>query len=114
VSPCWPDLEQVSQPTMSALVSGLERRSWAERRPDRADRRAVLVRLTGAGQMVLGEIFETRSQAGLGLLSEEDRAVLAGAQPALRQLIALAQRRHSGSDRPGWQEAAGTRHEATG
>jgi DNA-binding MarR family transcriptional regulator len=111
------DLEQVSQPTMSALVSGLERRGWAERRPDRADRRAVLVRLTGAGRMLPGEIYETRShalRASLSLLSEEDRAVLARALPALRQLIAVAQRRHSGSDRPGWQREAGTRHETTG
>jgi DNA-binding MarR family transcriptional regulator len=97
------DLEQVSQPTMSALVSGLERRGWAERRPDRADRRAVLVRLTGAGRMLLAEIFETRSQTlrtWMGLLSEEDRAVLARALPAVRQLVAVAQRRHSDSDPP--------------
>jgi DNA-binding MarR family transcriptional regulator len=109
------DLEQVTQPTMSALVSGLERRGWAERRADRTDRRAVLVRLTGAGRMVLGEIFETRSQtlrAWLGLLGEEDRAVLARALPALRQLIAVAQRRHSGGDRP--ERQRGTRHETTG
>jgi DNA-binding MarR family transcriptional regulator len=111
------DLEQVTQPTMSALVSGLEQRGWAERRADRADRRAVLVGLTGAGRMVLGEIFESRSRilwACLGLLGDEERAVVARALPGLRQLIAVAQRRRSESDRPGRQRAAGTRRETTG
>jgi DNA-binding MarR family transcriptional regulator len=111
------NLERVTQPTMSGLVAGLERRGCVERCADGADRRVVLVRLTEAGRKVLGEIHETRSQVlrdWLALLGEEDRAALARALPALRQLIAVARYGHSGSDRLGRQRPAGTRHETKG
>jgi DNA-binding MarR family transcriptional regulator len=104
------DLERVTQPTMSGLVAGLERRGCVERCADGADRRVVLVRLTEEGRKVLGEIHESRSQvlqAWLALLGEEDRAALARSLPALRQLIAVAGDGHSGSDRSGWQKASG-------
>ena len=47
------DLERVTQPTMSGLVAGLERRGCVERCADGADRRVVLVRLTEEGRKVL-------------------------------------------------------------
>ena len=108
------DLERVTQPTMSGLVAGLERRGCVERCADGADRRVVLVRLTEEGRKVLDEIHESRSQvlqAWLALLGEEDRASLARSLPALRQLIAVAGTGTAAVTAPGGKRPAGTRHE---
>lgn len=46
-------VEQVRAPTMSRIVTGLERAGLATRAPDPADRRAVRIRATPAGRRVL-------------------------------------------------------------
>jgi DNA-binding MarR family transcriptional regulator len=85
-------VEGVAQPSMTALVTGLEKAGLVERRTDSADRRVVLVALTEEGR----EHLRTRRQAGAewftGLvdqLSEEDTALLAAALPALEHLREL-------------------------
>ncbi|HKN96723.1 MAG TPA: MarR family transcriptional regulator [Pseudonocardiaceae bacterium] len=85
-------VEGIAQPSMTSLVTGLERAGLVERRPDPADRRVVLVALTDAGR----EHLRTRRQHGaerlaalVDQLSEEDRAALAAALPALHRLHEL-------------------------
>ena len=87
---------QVSQPTMSALVIGMERLGWVRRDTPGTDRRVVSVCLTGAGENVIRDLEEARSRAllaDLDSLPEQDRAALAAALPALRGIISHEQRK---------------------
>jgi DNA-binding MarR family transcriptional regulator len=81
--------EAVAQPSMTSLVSRLERDRLVERREDRADRRAVLVAITDEGARVLNERRKARAAAltaRLERLGDEQRDALAAAVPALQQL----------------------------
>jgi DNA-binding MarR family transcriptional regulator len=90
---------QVSQPTMSALVIGMERLGWVRRDAagaGRADRRVVSVCLTETGEDVIREVEDARSRAlvaDLDSLPERDRVALAAAIPALRGIITHEQRK---------------------
>lgn len=81
--------EGVAQPSMTALVTALERDGLVERRPDPRDKRAALVSITDAGQ----EYVARRRRVGADLvtstleeLTESDRAALADAVEALRRV----------------------------
>lgn len=81
--------EGVAQPSMTALVTALERDGLVERRPDPRDKRAALVSITDAGQ----EYVARRRRIGADLvtstleeLTESDRAALADAVEALRRV----------------------------
>jgi len=85
-------IEGVTQPSMSVLVTGLEQAGLAERRPDPADRRVVLVALTPAGV----EYIHQRRRAGaatfaelIDKLSDDQAAALVAAVPAMNQLREL-------------------------
>lgn len=85
-------VEGVAQPSMTSLVTGLERAGLVERRTDPTDRRVVLVALTEAGEQRL----RTSREAGaewfgdlVDRLSEADRTALANALPALNHLREL-------------------------
>jgi DNA-binding MarR family transcriptional regulator len=85
-------VEGVAQPSMTSLVTGLERGGLVERRPDPNDGRVVLVALTDAGRAHL----KARRESGaewfatlVGELSEEDASALATALPALNRLREL-------------------------
>jgi DNA-binding MarR family transcriptional regulator len=85
-------VEGIAQPSMTSLVTGLERAGLVERRTDPHDGRVVLVALTDAGR----EHIHTRRQAGaerlaalVDQLSEVDQAALAAALPALERLHEL-------------------------
>jgi DNA-binding MarR family transcriptional regulator len=45
--------EDVTQPTMTSMVRGLERNGWVRRRPDATDGRVVLVTITPEGRKVV-------------------------------------------------------------
>lgn len=82
-------LQGVAQPSMTAVIGGLEQAGFVERAPDPTDRRAVLVSVTAAGE----EHLALRRQAGAERmvefareLSDEDAAALAAAVPALVRL----------------------------
>lgn len=88
------DAAHVTQPTMSALVIGMERLGWVRRQGGGADRRVVTVCLTGPGENVIRDLEAARSRAllaDLEALPEQDRAALAAALPALRGIIANQQ-----------------------
>jgi DNA-binding MarR family transcriptional regulator len=97
-------VEGVTQPSMTALVSGLERAGLVERRADPTDRRVALVALTNQGL----DYMEVRRQASveafvqlIGKLPPEQVDALNGAIPALRQLLELDEERRDPACRPG-------------
>lgn len=80
------ELEQVTQPSMTLLVSRMERAGWVRREPDPLDRRGVLVTLTPDGRGRLDRVVAARAAAlkrRLERLQPAHRAALAAAVPAL-------------------------------
>lgn len=74
--------EQVTPPTMSRVVTGLERRGMARRVRDAADRRVVHVEATARGRQVMerGRTARVeRLQRDLSALPADERAMLARA-----------------------------------
>jgi DNA-binding MarR family transcriptional regulator len=70
---------ELSPHSITDIVDGLERLGLAERRPDRADRRAKLVAITEAGEASLDVANATRERLLtqiFGALTEDDRATL--------------------------------------
>lgn len=83
-------IEQVAQPTMSALVARLDDHGLVERRPDPSDSKTILISITNAGLDLYRSIVELRTKlldAGLSLLSASDRKSLEAALPALEHLV---------------------------
>jgi DNA-binding MarR family transcriptional regulator len=71
----------VTSGTMTNRVDRLAARGFVERYPDPADRRGVIVRLTGEGKAAVDAAFEELLAAEADLLadlSDRDRAELAG------------------------------------
>jgi DNA-binding MarR family transcriptional regulator len=68
--------EQVSAPTMSRLVSGLERDGFVTREADAGDARSVRVRATPKGRRVLVQGRERRVQELVRLLDDVSAAEL--------------------------------------
>jgi DNA-binding MarR family transcriptional regulator len=92
------EIEGVAQPSMSTLVTGLERSGLAERRASLDDGRVVLVTLTPAG----ADYLKARRQARAGRLAEliamlpaDQAAALAAAVPAMTSLRDLQARRRA-------------------
>jgi DNA-binding MarR family transcriptional regulator len=83
-------LEQVAQPTMTALVGRLEADSLVSRSGDEADGRTVFVSITDAGRGCLRQLIQRRSdslEAALVQLTAADREAIAAALPALARLL---------------------------
>jgi DNA-binding MarR family transcriptional regulator len=85
-------IQGVAQPSMTVLVTALERSGLVERRRDPADRRVALVALTAAG----AELLHAQRRAGaealielIGKLPGGEAAALIAAIPALRHLREL-------------------------
>ncbi len=74
--------ERVTQPAITLLVNRLEERGWAERGPDPADRRVVLVRLTEQGRGALALLraeYRALVHEEMATLSDEELQTLASA-----------------------------------
>ncbi|MGN7861868.1 MarR family winged helix-turn-helix transcriptional regulator [Microbacterium sp. 22303] len=88
------DRERVTAPTMSAVVTGLEEQGYVTRIPDDQDRRRVHVEITAAGEKVVVETLERRTEllvaeiTELGLTSRE-LTVLHEASILMRKLAEL-------------------------
>ena len=85
--------EDVTQPSMTALVTQLEKLGLAERRRDPADARVVLVAITRAGRQHLRAMRRAGAAMLTGLideLDEQDAGALTAALPALLRLAELA------------------------
>jgi len=75
---------------MTGLVRRLEQEGLVRRTPDPDDARAGLVRITDAGEELLGGLRSHRTtelSARLARLTPEDRDVLLAAAPALHRLL---------------------------
>lgn len=82
--------EQVSAPTMSRLVSGLEREGFVVREADEGDARAVRVRATPKGRRVLVRGRERRVAELVELLdgvSSEDLRTLGEAAEVMERIL---------------------------
>ncbi|MCW2879013.1 MAG: putative MarR-family transcriptional regulator [Sphaerisporangium sp.] len=94
--------EGVTQPAMTQLVSRLQESGLAVRAGDPQDRRVVQVHITDAGRAALAERREARAARLaelLALLSEDDRASLVAALPAIDSLTRLVPEGRSGTRR---------------
>jgi DNA-binding MarR family transcriptional regulator len=85
-------IQGVAQPSMTTLVTVLQRSGLVERRADPADRRVALVEITAAGLAFM----RARRRAGaeaftdlIGKLPPDESALLLAAVPALEHLCAL-------------------------
>lgn len=85
--------EGVTQPSMSALVSQLERLALAERLADPQDGRVVLVTITPAGREHVGTLRRNGAsvfEVMIDKLGPDESASLSSALPALRRMLELA------------------------
>jgi DNA-binding MarR family transcriptional regulator len=85
--------EEVTQPSMTALVTQLEAFGFAARRRDPADARVVLVAITRAGRQHLRVMRRAGAAVLTGLidkLDEQEAEALNAALPALLRLTELA------------------------
>jgi DNA-binding MarR family transcriptional regulator len=83
--------ERIAQPSMTALVSRLEKAGWVVRSPDADDRRAVVVSLTQAGCAELERLRDARTRVladRLGKLTPAERRTLAAALPVFDEIAA--------------------------
>jgi DNA-binding MarR family transcriptional regulator len=81
--------EGISQPSMTTMVSRLERQGLVERRRDPSDGRIVLVDITGAGQDMLRRRRTERVaflSSLIGALDPAEQRALADAAAALRHM----------------------------
>ncbi|MDQ1541048.1 MAG: hypothetical protein QOH29_1774 [Actinomycetota bacterium] len=84
--------EEITQPSMTSLVTQLEQLGLVERRRDLADARVVLVAITRGGRQLMRERRRVGAQALTDLidkLDEQDVAELNAAIPALLRLVQL-------------------------
>lgn len=83
-------IEQVAQPTMSALVSRLDDHGLVERGPDPSDPKTTLISITKAGLELWRSLVALRTNVladALTLLSPSERKSLEAALPALEHLV---------------------------
>lgn len=82
--------ERVTQPGISLLVNRLAGRGWAQRIPDPADGRAVLVSLTAAGEAALDQLraeYRALLHEEMATLEDSEIETLAAAVAVLDKLI---------------------------
>jgi DNA-binding MarR family transcriptional regulator len=85
--------EEITQPSMTALVTQLTDLGLAERRRDAADARVVLVAITRAGSQQLRTMRSASASTLtelIGKLDDQDAEALGAALPALLRLAELA------------------------
>jgi DNA-binding MarR family transcriptional regulator len=84
--------EGITQPSMTTLVSSLERSRLVERRGDPSDKRVALIAITSAGSRALRVRRRASAQAIQQLIDKlpaDEVAVLAAASPVLEHLVEL-------------------------
>ena len=104
-------IEGITQPSMTVLITSLERGGLVKRHSDPSDGRVTLVALTDEGLLYL----RSRRRAGAGAFAQlieklppGEAAALAAAIPALRHLRDLHdEQRDPDSGAPGQQQAPG-------
>ncbi len=85
------EAEQVTAPTMSRIVAGLESDGYVTRRPDRHDQRAIQLRSTAKGKAALERARRLRIESLASLLrsaSKDDLATLSQAARLIAEAVA--------------------------
>lgn len=99
------EIEGVAQPSMTTLVTGLERSGLAERQPSPADGRVVLVALTPAGTAYLRARRQARAQKLAALIAQLPAAVVSALAQAVPAMVSLrdldARQRAAGHEKAG-------------
>jgi DNA-binding MarR family transcriptional regulator len=83
--------EGVQPPTLSRVVAVLEREGYVERQVDEADRRSAFLVPTEKGRRIFEDVYAHRAAAlveRMARLSEEERAAVLAAVPAIERLAA--------------------------
>lgn len=96
-------IEGVAQPSMTTLVTVLQKGGLVERRGDPADRRVALVEITAAGREFLGSRRRGGAEAFaelIGKLPAAEAATLTAAIPALEHLRELGNEQRDPSATP--------------
>lgn len=83
-------IERIAAPTVTRILSDLERRGLIERRPDPSDGRSCLVSATAAGIELVGEARAETAQRAALLLRDLDGEELGRLREALDVLEAVA------------------------
>lgn len=92
--------QNVTQPSMTTLVSNLERAGYVERRREQTDGRVALVAITDVGSKLLAERRRAGADAMARLIDKldaEDAAALANARVAISRLRELGEGRRDGT-----------------
>ena len=84
--------EQVTSPTMTRIVDGLERANLAKRNPHPDDGRAIIVRATTRGRRVMERGRQQRIELLSGLLAQLDGADLRAVKRACAALAHALER----------------------
>jgi DNA-binding MarR family transcriptional regulator len=103
-------VEGITQPSVTSLVTALERVGFVERRPDPADGRVVLVAITPAGSDYLRARREASVEVFARLidaLPPDEAAALAAAIPALEHLRKLDDEQRDPRPSTGEPQASG-------
>lgn len=82
--------EEIAPPTVTRIVTALERMGLLVRRPDPHDRRSALIALTDAGNRRVTELRRRRDAwfaDAVSRLEPRDAEALAAAVPALERLV---------------------------
>ncbi|GGK71993.1 MarR family winged helix-turn-helix transcriptional regulator [Ornithinimicrobium pekingense] len=82
----------VTTPTMSGIVERIASRGWLERRPDPADRRRLLLRVTEEGQTVLAALEGPTREARARLLEGLDLDELADLSRLVGRMLEVGRR----------------------
>lgn len=78
----------LSSGAVTALIDRLERAGHVERKPDAADRRAVLVSLTGAAREAIGAVYRRSFAAVWGAVAESEAGELKAASRLVERAAA--------------------------
>jgi DNA-binding MarR family transcriptional regulator len=85
----------VTPSTMSRMIDVLVRKAWVARETDPADRRQVILTLTGEGQAALGAMGQHVQDSVTGMLSrldDQERARLYDGLTVLQKLVTSDER----------------------
>ena len=83
-------LEQVQPPTVTRLIASLERADLVTRRVHATDRRQLVIELTPSGTKLIAAASLCSDHwfaAHIAALTEDERAVIAGAIPIINKIV---------------------------
>jgi DNA-binding MarR family transcriptional regulator len=90
----------IARRSTTSVVDQLEAKGLVVRVDDAADRRAVMVEVTSAGQRLVDDLSQRRRQAAVGLLGELSGAELRALRDLLARVVSRSNQDRSGRTPP--------------